>query len=142
MTSGKVRFSGLDPFSTLDKSSVLGTKNRFKVTFSISFYKRSRNSIYCRCLFPTRWKVGNSWRGAKRTKFHVRESTRWRCNGRRERSRAIFQRKCKDYIELSQTDGELPSAARLKTLKTAANAKMAKFSSVFTICLLRNNLQQ
>ena len=86
--------------------------------------------------------MGNSWRGAKRTKFHVRESTRWRCNGRRERSRAIFQRKCKDYIELSQTDGELPSAARLKTLKTAANAKMAKFSSVFTICLLRNNLQQ
>ena len=138
MTSGKVRFSGLDPFSTLDKSSVLGTKKYLRSLFSISFQKRSRNSIYCRCLFPTRWKVGNSWRGAKRTKFHVRESTRWRCNGRRERSRAIFQRKCKDYIELSQTDGELPSAARLKTLKTAANAKTAKFSSV----LLRNNLQQ
>ena len=126
MTSGKVRFSGLGPFSDLWQVLSFGDKQIFKVTFSISFQKRSRNSIYCRCLFPMRWKVGNSRRGAKRTKFHVRESTRWRCNGRRERSRAIFQRKCKDYIELSQTDGELPSAARLKTLKTAANAKIAK----------------
>ena len=65
-----------------------------------------------------------NFRLAKRAKFHVRESSRWRCNGGGKRSGTIFQRKCKDYIELSQTDEKLPSAARRKTLKTT-NANSA-----------------
>ena len=59
MTSGKVRFSGLDPFSTLDKSSVLGTKKYLRSLFQLLFRRGPEIAYIVDVSFPRggKWEI-------------------------------------------------------------------------------------
>ena len=73
MTSGKVRFSGLDPFSTLDKSSVLRTKKYLRSLFQFLFRRGPEIAYIVDVSFPRggKWEIlGEAQKGQNFTLGH------------------------------------------------------------------------